>query len=295
MSKVRRTRTVGQKQNDISKRVGKFLDSDVPAMREIRKSILQPLLEVGEVGVVGGLVRDIIRYGVDRRPISDIDLVIQGSPSAVDAIAIKLGAKKNRFGGYNATTDYFKVDFWALSTTWARTNANVPISKLDDLVDSTFFNWDAVIYSITNDRTIFRDRYLEDIESHMLEINLEATASHKGNVIRALRRLYGWQASPGPLLIKFLQEAESAYTWDDIIKQEEKSFYNSYLDNFHSFKDYFEYVDRSLDQSLRPTQLSLFPLDDLTPQATPVRTRPFYRSLKSRTRGKKASNLLSLL
>ncbi|WP_145916764.1 hypothetical protein [Erythrobacter sp. QSSC1-22B] len=257
MRSVGRTRTTTQRKSDISKRLKRFIATDTPAMRELRKQILNPLEEVGEVAIIGGLVRDIIRYGVDKRPISDMDLVIQGSPSAVAAVAKKLSAKENRFGGFGLKTDHYKVDFWALSTTWARTHANVPVSSIKDLPNSTFFNWDAVVYSTKDSKTYFKENYLEDIARGFLEVNVAETASHQGNLIRALRRLFAWEAYPGPKLIQFLKSAAPQYEWDDLVRQEKAAFYTTYLDHFSGYNEYFRRLEDSSSRFL-PVQLSLF-------------------------------------
>ena len=256
-------RTISQKRNDIARSVEVFLRTDAPAMREVRNKVLDPLQDIGEVAIVGGLVRDIIRYGVDRRPISDIDLVVEGSPSAVEVVAKRLGANRNRFGGFNFSNEYCKVDFWALSTTWARANANVTISKVSDLLDSTFFNWDAVLYSVTERKAIFKDNYLKDLSEKVLEINLETTASHKGNLIRALRRLYAWQAKPGPVLLEFIRESEKKYSWNDLLEQELAAFHNAYLNKFCGYSEYYDYLVLSALRLRSAAQLSLFSTSDL--------------------------------
>lgn len=259
MPKLRRTRSISQRRSDVSRSVKTFLETDSPSMRQLRSQVLRPLEEIGEVAIVGGLIRDIIRYGVDNRPISDIDLVVQGSPSAVAAIAKKLSATPNRFGGFGLVNDYFKVDFWALSTTWARSHANVDIFRIEHIPSSTFFNWDAVVYSTKSHRTYFNDQYLEDMNRKILEINLELTASHLGNLIRALRRLFAWQAHPGPKLLNFIEEARSYYSWEDVIRQEKSAFYTAYLDRFSEFDEYLKYLVGKGDWRIAPVQLSLFP------------------------------------
>ncbi len=251
-------RRISQIRSDISRSVERFLKSKNPAMRHLRNEVVEPLEHIGEVAIVGGLVRDIVRYGIDQRPISDIDLVIQGSPSAVANIARTLSAKPNRFGGFGVISAHYKADFWALSTTWARTNGGLRISRIQDLLDSTFFNWDAIVYSTASSTTYFKDEYLEDIRNHVLEINFGETASHKGNLIRALRRLVAWQAEPGPKLRDFLERGFSFYSWNEILEQERLAFYNQYLGRFYDAGDYLKHLEGEGGERFLPVQLSLF-------------------------------------
>lgn len=261
MLKAKRPRTLGQRQNDVAKQVEKFIFSKTPAMRRIRNQVIDPLNDVGEVAVIGGLVRDIVRFGVDHRPISDLDLVINGPSIEVQKIAENLGAKPNRFGGYNLSTKFYRVDFWALPTTWAKNNTDISIEEIKDLTKSTFFNWDAIVYSITNNKTFFGEHYLQDLSDRVLEINLAATPSRKGNTVRALRRLYGWRAAPGPAMLEFIHEAKELYAWADIVAQETHAFHNSFLGNFGSFAQYFDYLEDWRTSVLPYSQMSLFPAE----------------------------------
>lgn len=261
MLKTKRPRTLGQKQNDISKQVEKFIFSKTPAMRRVRREVIDPLYQVGEVAVIGGLVRDIVRFGIDLRPISDLDLVIDGPSVHVERIAERLGAKPNRFGGYNLSTDFYKVDFWALPTTWAKKNTDIEIESVEDLTKSTFFNWDAIVYSITKNKTHFGESYLRELSDRVLEINLAITPSHKGNTVRALRRLYGWRAAPGPAMLEFIYDAQEHYPWAEIVAQEACAFHNSYLGSFESFAQYFDYLSDWQTSDLPYSQMSLFPFE----------------------------------
>jgi hypothetical protein len=155
------------------------------------------------VAVIGGLVRDFAREGRSGFR-SDVDLVIDGPDEEVARLAKHLRATPNRFGGYGYKEGPWKIDFWALSTTWGR--HHVPVQRLEDVVSCTFFDWDAVAYDLWEKKLICAGGYLECIRQRTLDINLRPNPSPMGNLVRAMRRLVLWQVRPGPGLKGFIDE-----------------------------------------------------------------------------------------
>ncbi|HIE0690485.1 TPA: hypothetical protein ACXJM3_005135 [Pseudomonas aeruginosa] len=184
------------------------LDRYLWANRSGGMEVLQAALDSNfrtfdRVAVIGGLVRDFAREGRAGFR-SDVDLVIDGSREKVALLAEKLGATPNRFGGYGYKSGPWKIDFWALETTWAR--KHVPMRKLEDVLLGTFFDWDAIAYDLWERKLICSDDYLERIRAKRLDINLQPNPSPMGNLVRAIRRLVLWQASPGERLRCFIDE-----------------------------------------------------------------------------------------
>lgn len=155
------------------------------------------------VAVIGGLVRDFAHEGRSGFR-SDVDLVIDDSKEKVALLAEKLSATPNRFGGYGYKSGPWKIDFWALETTWAR--RHVPMQRIEDILLGTFFDWDAVAYDLWERKLICQDDYLERIRAKQLDINLKPNPSPMGNLVRAIRRLVLWQVSPGEKLKCFIDE-----------------------------------------------------------------------------------------
>ncbi len=158
-----------------------------------------------QIAVIGGLVRDFAREGrIAFR--SDVDLVIEAPAIEVADLAVRLQAKPNRFGGYGVSMGSWKIDFWALETTWAARRGGVEISSLEDIIRCTFFDWDAVAYDLRKRRLMCDPTYLDRLRSKALDVNLLATPSVEGNLLRSMRRLMLWSLSPGPQLCRFIEE-----------------------------------------------------------------------------------------
>lgn len=218
--------------------MARFLSSRQPSAAELQRRIISPLSELGELCVIGGLVRDIAFYGLEERPISDIDLVVRCHPTLLARWARGAGAIENRFGGFGLRTEAYKADFWAYSNTWAKTAGHVRLKQTHDLWRCTFFDWDAVVFSIRHQRVYAIPGYLDRLHRRIIDINLLPNPSNKGNLVRALRRLVMWDARPGPCLRQFIFENLRKHEWHDLVETEAHAFHVRFLDAFCCVTDY---------------------------------------------------------
>lgn len=158
---------------------------------------------LGEVAIVGGMLRDLLLRDDYASFRSDVDLVVDAPDTPeVRALLREYGAVENRFGGWALSTAW-RADVWLLSRTWARVQGHRAVAKVDDLLETTFFNWDAVIYSLSRKRVICRDGYLADLDSRFLDINLEPNPNRVGSCVRTLRSAVLWGAVVSPRLARF--------------------------------------------------------------------------------------------
>lgn len=195
---------IAPNQSALKRRLDRYLWANGSGEMEALQAALASNFRTFErVAIMGGLVRDFAREGRTGFR-SDVDLVIDDSKEKVEFLAKKLGATPNRFGGYGYKSGPWKIDFWALETTWAR--KYVPMQRLEDILLGTFFDWDAVAYDLWERKLICHDDYLERIKAKTLEINLQPNPSPMGNLVRAIRRLILWQVVPGEKLRCFINE-----------------------------------------------------------------------------------------
>ena len=195
---------IAPNQSALKRRLDRYLWANRSGEMEALQAALDSNFRAFErVAIMGGLVRDFAREGRSGFR-SDVDLVIDDSKEKVALLAKKLSATPNRFGGYGYKSGPWKIDFWALETTWAR--RHVSIQRLEDVLLGTFFDWDAVAYDLWERKLICHDDYLERIKAKTLEINLQPNPSPMGNLVRAIRRLVLWQVVPGEKLRCFINE-----------------------------------------------------------------------------------------
>lgn len=203
-------------------------------MIELRREVINSFSEIGDVLIIGGLVRDLAFYGADERPLSDIDFVITGNTKKLSDLAADLKAVPNRFGGFGLKKNGYNIDFWSMHSTWAKVNRHARIARPKDLVKSTFFDWDAIIYDVRSKNVYALPHYINRLHSRTLEINLEETPSIHGNLVRALRRLVMWDAKPGRKLRTFIADNLTAADWNSIVDAEKIAFSVTYLSQFQS-------------------------------------------------------------
>lgn len=226
--------------NEVELRAKKYLLEDPePALGELRTFVEANILSVGKAGILGGLIRELARVGrVGFR--SDVDLVIDAPATDVRKLAKSLDAARNRFGGFSHRHKLWKIDFWALETTWALKQELVTISKLSDVTKCTFFNCDAIFLDLVTFRVHADRQYISQLRSKILEINLLPNPSPEGNLVRAVRRLLYWDYLPGPELKHFIIERLDREQLRRLIETEYRLY-------GRSAAEYFGTVDRLLD------------------------------------------------
>ena len=130
---------------------------------------------------------------------------------------------RNSFGGYRLSVGRWVLDIWTLESTWAFRQGLVDGRKIPDLLNTTFFNWDAIVFKLESNRLSYSDHYLSDLSQRKLSINLRNCANELGATVRTLRLLA--QASPklDPQLASFLFENINHYGSSEILRSDAKS------------------------------------------------------------------------
>ena len=147
-------------------------------------------------------------------------------------LAERVGATANRFGGFGFTAGPWKIDFWALEKTWAVAEGHVAVDVLADVVQCTFFDWDAAIYDLRRKRVVCTDGYLDRIRDRRLEIALRSNPGELGNLLRAARRILGWGLRPGPELLRFIRESLDDETFEALQATERRKHTDHLLKRF---------------------------------------------------------------
>lgn len=190
----------------LKKRLDRFFwENRSGPMRLLQSFLERDLRPLGDAAVIGGLVRDFARGGREAFA-SDVDIVIDAPSSEVSDLAGRLSAQVNRFGGFGCRVGPWRVDFWALETTWAVRCGGAKADRLSDLVGCTFFDWDSALYRLWDRELVVPSDYLDRIASSVLDVRFRPTPSPEGNLLRAIRRLMLWNARAGDNLRSFIEE-----------------------------------------------------------------------------------------
>lgn len=184
--------------------------------------------KLGEVVIIGGMLRD-LALGSSSLFKSDVDFVVDPFDQAeFDKFVIANCGKINRFGGYSILAKYWKVDVWSLRQTWAHRAGHVQVQRFENLLETTFFNCDAIIFDVNKGKLIFRECYFEQLRDRILEINLCHNPNPLGNGVRALRYAYTNGFRFGESLARHVLWCIEHYGTKNMIEYEKNSF-GSYM------------------------------------------------------------------
>ncbi len=199
---MREPGTMAENGGELARRMRAFIEDASRGGAEIA-DMVGHLGSIGEVAIFGGMPRDLARGGADAFR-SDVDLVVDASPDSLGALLRDGPAVRNRFGGYRIVGHRHTYDVWALSSTWAVRNGHAHATSLTDLVRTTFFDRDAVLYLCKADRVHHGKRYWSRLKEKTVDINLEANPNTAGTIARALRLILEWDQQAGPRLVEYL-------------------------------------------------------------------------------------------
>lgn len=200
------------------RQVRALLDTD-----DLPTAVLPFLANLGHPALVGGAVRDLARESVN--PSSDLDFVmLSGDHHRFLAAMHDARALPNRFGGFRLFTFHREVDVWHISDTWARTRGLRSVEDPRDLLETTFFDWDSILFDVPNLHLVMHDDYLDRLKSNVLDVRLLANPNPTGTLVRAIRRAALWKVQFGPGLSDFSRRQLDAENWDDLVRLDASAF-----------------------------------------------------------------------
>lgn len=211
-------------------------------------------------------MRDLALHGTAAHP-ADIDLVVEidGDQDIAEFLA-PYQPRRNRFGGFRFQSERWSFDVWRVQDTWAVREGLVQANSLDDLVRTTFFDWDALLYVHRSGSVTALPDYFERLASRVVDINLPQNPNPLGNLVRALRILVLGRALLGSRLMAFVWNQFGQVDDDAILAAESSSFRNHYL-SMDSLDDARWRIGSALERGdvtvggFSPVQLELEALD----------------------------------
>jgi len=160
------------------------------------------------IAIFGGMLRDFSLYG-RKEFSSDIDIVIQANSNTnLINILKKYDTEINSFGGLRVKVGRWLFDIWYLENTWAFKQGIIKEQSFQSLVNTTFFNWDAIVLELNNkNRKIYCNKnYFKDLGNRFLTINLEENPNPNGIIVRTLKRFIENDANLSFRLAKYVDE-----------------------------------------------------------------------------------------
>lgn len=182
----------------------------------------------GEVYLFGGVLRDLALFG--RRGFhSDVDIVVEGSWSELERFLDRLGARKNKFGGYRLFAGDWPIDVWNAEDTWAVRQGLVRYDGVSSLVKTTVLNWDSILMNWRTGAFICSPEYLNDLQERSLDVVLIDNPNPIGMAVRVLRHLSSKEARRvGSCAVEYLESATRQFSFENLSTTEWSS-YRSHL------------------------------------------------------------------
>jgi hypothetical protein len=193
-----------QSLENLRDRLGRFLYSPSFGRPEV-SGFLKHASTVGNVALFGGMLRDISLLG-NAGFDSDVDVVVQpDSNQSLENVVRYYPHERTKYGGYRVRLSRWSVDIWTVQSTWAFTVAKVGPPTIENLVHTTFFDWDAIAFDLKSRECFAIDGYVRRINDRILDINLERNPNPLGNVVKALRYCERYDAALSPRLSRYIQ------------------------------------------------------------------------------------------
>lgn len=201
-------------------------------------------LPLGELYLFGGVLRDMAMFG-RRGFASDIDLVVEGDWRHLTRYLEKLGASRNRFGGFRLYVEGCPVDIWAACETWAIREGLVSYRGIESLTRTTILNWDAILFNWRTRVVICPPNYFSDIQRCLMDVVLTKNPNPLGAAVRAFRHLCSKEAELTENAARYLGDAARCYSHEAIVRKEIASYPGRMIDPV--VLRFFEQMDTSSD------------------------------------------------
>lgn len=213
------------------KRIRRFFDEPL-AERRVVSQFIEEVSFCADVFVFGGALRDISLWGAPHFS-SDVDIVVRvHDEHAYGEILGKLEAEQNKFGGHRLKLDRWNFDVWEIARTWAFTTGAVEVKSHLSLLETTFFNWDAILYDWQTASLHHGQSYFSNLTEKYLELVLEENPNNVGSFVRSLRTLcISDEIIAGPRLSEFVKMNFGTIDNDNILSYEAERFPTSRLTN----------------------------------------------------------------
>lgn len=166
--------------------------NEIGSPHQVFDSFLAELRKLGPSALVGGAIRD---WALGNPP-RDLDLTVDCKPEDLKNFVEQFDYEENHFGGFKINLAGLKVDLWPLSKTWVFTHEVTWPITFENLLKTTFFNIDSIIYLIDSG-TILEGGFLKAFEKKELDILYEANPMPSLCILKTIlhQRKYGFSLS----------------------------------------------------------------------------------------------------
>lgn len=211
-------------QKAAKKRIRRFFDEPMAERRAVG-CFIDEVSVCADIFVFGGALRDISLHGA-LSFVGDVDTVVQvHDGEALMEVLGRYEAVQNKFGGHRVRFGRWNFDVWEVSRTWAFAEGVVEAHGPLSLLETTFFNWDAILYDWRSGSLHHGQDYFSDLSQRYLELVLEENPNAVGALVRTLRTIcMSDEIRTGPRLSAFVVGGLEDISNEEILSYEANSF-----------------------------------------------------------------------
>ncbi len=125
---------------------------------------------------------------------------------------------------------------------------------MDSLLKTTFFNWDAVLYSLSSGKLFVSVNYIESINTRSLDFNFVKCPNELANVIKSLRYYEKFDANFSPRLARWVCGYLQNISTIDVYEKDLRSHESRVITPSDIAKIYKSLEQHSKTNSLFPMQ-----------------------------------------
>lgn len=161
--------------------ISAIIDAQAPSFEYFLKTqifdsgiwnIIQKINVETEIYVFSGIIRDFLTG--DYSGIRDIDFVLTEDKYFRDLICKLerkniINVKFNQFGGIKIIFKQIHIDIWCIQNTWGIRNEEKD-ATVDALIDSAFFNFQAIVYSLRKHKFIYHADFCRFLQTKIMDV-----------------------------------------------------------------------------------------------------------------------------
>ena len=168
------------------------------------KLLIKNILSKSDACVFGEVIRDfLLSSNTDAH--RDIDLVIDELDRPLEKHIQKYLIKRNRFGGYKLFINNKNYDLWSLNDTWAVKRYGKTRHSLKVLPATSFFNINAIIFSLRHGKFIMHKKFKQSIENRVLDIVYEPNPCPELCIVKTYQLVHDFQMCVSPKIVDYVK------------------------------------------------------------------------------------------
>ena len=226
----------------------KTINTPMTSMYEFLDYICDAL-PTGELYLFGGVLRDLAMFG-RKGFASDFDLVVEGDWTHLTKYLERMGASRNRFGGYRLYVGRWPIDIWEARETWAIRTGLIQYRGIESLTKTTILNWDAILFNWRTREMIYHPNYFSEIHKHLMDVVLTENPNPLGAAVRAFRHLCSKNAEELTVAAaRYLGSAAKCHSSESIARTEIANYRRQMIDPM--ILRFFEQLDTTSSSVIR--------------------------------------------